>query len=169
MRIIHVAGTNGKGSVCAYLDGMLRSEQKRTGLFTSPHLVKINERIVIDGQMISDERFLEVFEETMQAVDKMKEAGLSHPTFFEFLFGMAVLAFAESGVEYAVLETGLGGRLDATNAVESPAASVITSIGFDHEQYLGDTLEKIASEKAALSASCSRILCADDGRKRFGN
>ena len=109
MRIIHVAGTNGKGSVCAYLDGMLRSEQKRTGLFTSPHLVKINERIVIDGQMISDERFLEVFEETMQAVDKMKEAGLSHPTFFEFLFGMAVLAFAESGVEYAVLETGLGG------------------------------------------------------------
>ena len=85
MRIIHVAGTNGKGSVCAYLDGMLRSEQKRTGLFTSPHLVKINERIVIDGQMISDERFLEVFEETMQAVDKMKEAGLSHPTFFEFL------------------------------------------------------------------------------------
>ena len=98
--------------------------------FTSPHLVKINERIVIDGQMISDERFLEVFEETMQAVDKMKEAGLSHPTFFEFLFGMAVLAFAESGVEYAVLETGLGGRLDATNAVESPAASVITSIGF---------------------------------------
>ena len=73
MRIIHVAGTNGKGSVCAYLDGMLRSEQKRTGLFTSPHLVKINERIVIDGQMISDERFLEVFEETMQAVDKMKE------------------------------------------------------------------------------------------------
>lgn len=103
-----MAGTNGKGSVCAYLDGMLRSEQKRTGLFTSPHLVKINERIVIDGQMISDERFLEVFEETMQAVDKMKEAGLSHPTFFEFLFGMAVLAFAESGVEYAVLETGLG-------------------------------------------------------------
>ena len=150
MRIIHVAGTNGKGSVCAYLDGMLRSEQKRTGLFTSPHLVKINERIVIDGQMISDERFLEVFEETMQAVDKMKEAGLSHPTFFEFLFGMAVLAFAESGVEYAVLETGLGGRLDATNAVESPAASVITSIGFDHEQYLGDTLEKIASENAGI-------------------
>ena len=83
---------------------------------------------------------------------------------------MAVLAFAESGVEYAVLETGLGGRLDATNAVESPAASVITSIGFDHEQYLGDTLEKIASEKAGIiKASCSRILCADDGRKRFGN
>lgn len=144
-----MAGTNGKGSVCAYLDGMLRSEQKRTGLFTSPHLVKINERIVIDGQMISDERFLEVFEETMQAVDKMKEAGLSHPTFFEFLFGMAVLAFAESGVEYAVLRQDWG-RLDATNAVESPAASVITSIGFDHEQYLGDTLEKIASEKAGI-------------------
>ncbi len=80
----------------------------------------------------------------------MKEAGLSHPTFFEFLFGMAVLAFAESGVEYAVLETGLGEGLDATNAVESPAACVITSIGFDHEQYLGDTLEKIASEKAGI-------------------
>ena len=150
MKIIHVAGTNGKGSVCAYLDGMLRSEQKRTGLFTSPHLVKINERIVIDGKMISDEQFLEVFEETMGAVREMETEGFSHPTFFEFLFGMAMLAFAKNGAEYAVLETGLGGRLDATNAVESPAASVITSIGLDHEQYLGDTLAKIAFEKAGI-------------------
>lgn len=82
MKIIHVAGTNGKGSVCAYLDGMLRSEQKRTGLFTSPHLVKINERIVIDGKMISDEQFLEVFEETMGAVREMETEGFSHPDLF---------------------------------------------------------------------------------------
>ena len=122
MRIIHVAGTNGKGSVCAYLDGMLRSEQKRTGLFTSPHLVKINERIVIDGQMISDERFLEVFEETMQAVDKMKEAGLSHPTFFEFLFGMAVLAFAESGIRRFGLR-----RASNSQIAFAPALEITTS------------------------------------------
>ena len=98
MRIIHVAGTNGKGSVCAYLDGMLRSEQKRTGLFTSPHLVKINERIVIDGQMISDERFLEVFEETMQAVDKMKEAFSSYFFRVPFRYGGACICRKRRGI-----------------------------------------------------------------------
>ena len=109
-----MAGTNGKGSVCAYLDGMLRSEEKRTGLFTSPHLVKINERIAIDGEPVDDGRlpdFLKMYSEQFRA---MEESGLSHPTFFEFLLGMALCAFRESGVEYAVLETGLGGRLDAT-------------------------------------------------------
>ena len=84
-KIIHVAGTNGKGSVCAYLDAMLRAEGKSTGLFTSPHLVKMNERIVLNGKQISDEDFCEVFEETMQAVRRMQDAGLEHPTFFEFL------------------------------------------------------------------------------------
>ena len=125
-----MAGTNGKGSVCAYLDGMLRSEQKRTGLFTSPHLVKINERIVIDGQMISDERFLEVFEETMQAVDKMKEAGLSHPTFFEFLFGMAVLAFAESGIRRFGLCNASNSQIALAPALEM-TMSVIANRSFN--------------------------------------
>ena len=133
-----------------YLDGMLRSEGKRTGLFTSPHLVKINERIVIDGVPVDDETFTRIFKTTLKAVRLMEEGGLSHPTFFEFLLGMALSAFREAGVEYAVLETGLGGRLDATSAVEPPLVCVITSIGYDHMQYLGDTLEEIAAEKAGI-------------------
>lgn len=148
--VIHVAGTNGKGSVCAYLDAMLRSEGKSTGLFTSPHLVKVNERIVINGTPITDTCFLETFQTVMEAVRRMEEKGRPSPTFFEMLFGMAVTAFARAGVEYAVLETGLGGRLDATNAVEHPVCSVITSIGMDHMEILGDTLEKIAGEKAGI-------------------
>lgn len=149
-KVIHVAGTNGKGSVCAYLDAMLRAEKKRVGLFTSPHLVKINERIVVDGEMLSDAQFLSVFEKVQAAVGRMQEENLPHPTFFEFLFGMAVTAFAEAKVEYAVLETGLGGRLDATNTVEQPVCSVITSIGYDHTELLGDTLEEIAAEKSGI-------------------
>lgn len=149
-KVIHVAGTNGKGSVCAYLDAMLRAQKKRVGLFTSPHLVKINERIVVDGEMLSDAQFLSVFEKVQAAVGRMQEENLPHPTFFEFLFGMAVTAFAEAKVEYAVLETGLGGRLDATNTVEQPVCSVITSIGYDHTEVLGDTLEEIAAEKAGI-------------------
>lgn len=148
-KIIHVAGTNGKGSVCAYLDAMLRAEGKSTGLFTSPHLVKMNERIVLNGKQISDEDFCEVFEETMQAVRRMQDAGLEHPTFFEFLFAMAMKAYDRAGMEYIVLETGLGGRLDATSSVE-PVACVITSIGLDHMEYLGDTVEQIAGEKAGI-------------------
>ena len=148
-KIIHVAGTNGKGSVCAYLDAMLRAEGKSTGLFTSPHLVKMNERIVLNGKQISDEGFCEVFEETMQAVRRMQDAGLEHPTFFEFLFAMAMKAYDRAGMEYIVLETGLGGRLDATSSVE-PVACVITSIGLDHMEYLGDTVEQIAGEKAGI-------------------
>lgn len=150
LKVIHVAGTNGKGSVCAYMDAMLRAQGKSVGLFTSPHLVKINERIVINGDMISDESFLEIFCTVMGAVKRMEENHLPHPTFFEFLFCMAVTAFAGADVEYAVLETGLGGRLDATNSVEHPVCSVITSIGFDHMELLGDTLGKIAGEKAGI-------------------
>lgn len=149
-RAIHVAGTNGKGSVCAYLDAMLRSEGKSTGLFISPHLVKMNERIVINGTPITDSCFLQVFQTVMEAVRRMEGEGMPSPTFFEMLFGMAVAAFARAGVEYAVLETGLGGRLDATNAVEHPVCSVITSIGMDHMETLGETLEEIAAEKAGI-------------------
>lgn len=150
LKVIHVAGTNGKGSVCAYLDAMLRAQGKRVGLFTSPHLVKINERITVNGKAVSDESFCGVFEETREAVRHMQEEGLAHPTFFEFLFGMALLAFAEAGMEYAVIETGLGGRLDATSAVENPLVCVITSIGLDHREYLGNSLREIAGEKAGI-------------------
>ena len=161
VKVIHVAGTNGKGSVCAYLDAMLRSEGKRTGLFTSPHLVKMNERIVIDGRSISDDAFAFIFEKTLSCVRRMEEAGLPHPTFFEFLFAMAAAAFAEAGVEYVVLETGMGGRLDATNTVERPLASVITSIGMDHMEYLGRTPEQIAGEKAGIIKPGVPVLFAE--------
>ena len=149
-KILHVAGTNGKGSVCVYLSTMLLAQKKTVGLFVSPHLIKMNERIVINGKQVSDETFLQLFEYVLDITEKMQEAGLPHPTFFEFLFGMAMTAFARTGVEYIVLETGLGGRLDATNSIEKPLATAITSIGLDHTEILGDTVEKIAFEKAGI-------------------
>jgi dihydrofolate synthase/folylpolyglutamate synthase len=162
-KVIHVAGTNGKGSVCIYLHGMLLAQKKTVGLFTSPHLVKINERIVINGQQISDQEFIRLFEDTLEKVRIMENAGLPHPTFFEFLFGMAMLAFARADVEYIVLETGLGGRLDATNSIDKPIASVITSIGMDHMAILGNTMEKIAFEKAGIIKSEVPVFFSDSG------
>lgn len=149
-KIIHVAGTNGKGSVCAYMQAVLLEMGRRTGFFTSPHLISINERIVMDREQIDDAEFLAVFEQVKETVDGMAADGVSHPSYFEFLFGMAMLAFAQADVEYIILETGLGGRLDATNAVEHPAVAVITSISLDHTAYLGDTVEQIAAEKAGI-------------------
>ena len=150
MQVIHVAGTNGKGSVCAYLDSMLRAGGYKVGLFTSPHLVKINERFKINGEMISDERFVKAFEEVQKIIKKAQEDGLDHPSYFETLFLMGMVVFKEADVDYVVLETGLGGRLDATTAVENPAACVITSISLDHMQYLGNTVSEIAGEKAGI-------------------
>ena len=150
LKVIHVAGTNGKGSVCTYLDAMLRAEGKTTGLFTSPHLIQMTERISINGSQISEDTFVHLFKRTLECVRKMEACGLPHPTFFEFLFGMALIGFQEAGVEYAVLETGLGGRLDATNSISRPLVCVITSIGLDHTEILGDTLEKIAAEKSGI-------------------
>ena len=149
-KIIHVAGTNGKGSVCAYMQAVLLEMGRRTGFFTSPHLISLNERIVVDREQIDDAEFLAVFEQVKETVDGMAADGVSHPSYFEFLFGMAMLAFAQADVEYIILETGLGGRLDATNAVEHPAVAVITSISLDHTAYLGDTVEQIAAEKAGI-------------------
>lgn len=149
-RIIHVAGTNGKGSVCMYFQELLRSEGRKTGSFFSPHLVKINERIRINGIPVSDERFMDGFEAVLGAVSAMEKEGLAHPTFFEFLFGMAMWIFKEEQAEDVILETGLGGRLDATNVFLKPALTVITSVSMDHMQYLGDTIEKIAGEKAGI-------------------
>ena len=149
-KVIHVAGTNGKGSVCAYIQALLLAEKKRTGFFSSPHLVKINERIRINGEEIDDETFLAVFQKVKTTVDEMEKDGLAHPTFFEFLFGMAMTAFAMADMEYIVLETGLGGRLDATNAIDDPVLTVITAVGMDHMEILGDTIEKIAAEKGGI-------------------
>lgn len=150
IKIIHVAGTNGKGSVCAYLNAILLAGGKKTGLFTSPHLVRINERFQINGEDVSDEQFLDAFLKVEKAAKEYEAEGEGHPSYFEALFLMGMLIFKEAGVEYLVMETGLGGRLDATNVVEKPLACIITSISRDHTEYLGDTLEAIAGEKAGI-------------------
>ena len=150
IKIIHVAGTNGKGSVCAYLNAILLAGGKKTGLFTSPHLVRINERFQINGEDVSDEQFLNAFLKVEKAAKEYEAEGEGHPSYFETLFLMGMLIFKEAGVEYLVMETGLGGRLDATNVVEKPLACIITSISRDHTEYLGDTLEAIAGEKAGI-------------------
>lgn len=149
-KILHVAGTNGKGSVCAYMQAILLSEEKTVGFFTSPHLEKMNERIRINGTQISDEEFVRIFQNVKTVVDQMMKEGEEHPSYFEFLYGMGLLAFEDAGVEYVILETGLGGRLDATNSFETPLLSVITSIGMDHTGILGNTISEIAGEKAGI-------------------
>lgn len=150
LKVIHVAGTNGKGSVCAYLASMMQAGGFRCGLFTSPHLVKMNERFSIDGEMMDDETFVRLFLEVKQVIDAFLEEGLEHPSYFEVVFVMGMLHFKEQQVDVAVVETGLGGKLDATNTVTKPLATVITSISLDHTEYLGDTVEKIAGEKAGI-------------------
>jgi dihydrofolate synthase/folylpolyglutamate synthase len=144
-RIIHVAGTNGKGSVCAMIDSIARAAGYRTGLFTSPHLITYRERIRVNGQMISPK---EVASGLTTLRDLIKDWE-PHPTFFEITTALALVHFENATCELLVLETGLGGRLDATNAV-TPIVSVITPIGYDHEKWLGHTLEAIAGEKAGI-------------------
>lgn len=163
-RVIHVAGTNGKGSVCAFLASILQHGGKRTGLFISPHLIKINERFQIDREPVSDDTFLAAYERVKSAIDAMVREGFSHPTYFEILFAIGMVIFAEAKVEYVVMETGLGGRLDATNTVAHPIATVITSISLDHTEYLGDTVEQIAWEKAGIIKEGVPVIY--DGRNR---
>lgn len=149
-RVIHVAGTNGKGSTCAFLTSILREAGYSCGLFTSPHLVEINERFQINEVNIDNDTFLQAFRKVKKLSDELVAEGNYHPTYFEMLFLMGMVIFADAGVDYVTLETGLGGRLDATTAVEHPAACVIASISFDHMQYLGNTIEEIAGEKAGI-------------------
>ncbi len=168
MKIIHVAGTNGKGSVCNDLYYILRSAGYRVGLFTSPHLVSIRERIQIDGEMISEEDFLSCFRKVEQTAEKLasvqepKDKASVYPTFFELLFHIAMLWFGEQKPDYVILETGLGGRLDATNVVREKIMTVITRIGLDHVEYLGDTVEKIAGEKAGILRPGVPVIYLDD-------
>jgi len=146
-RVVHVAGTNGKGSTCAMIDAGLRAAGIRTGLFTSPHLIEPTERIQIDGAAVTPDQFRRAFEVVHETVERLELD--CHPTYFETVTAMAFWLFREAVVETAVVEVGLGGRLDATNVVE-PALTVITPIDFDHEAYLGHTLEAIAGEKAGI-------------------
>ena len=160
-KVLHVAGTNGKGSVCAYMQAILLFEGKRVGFFTSPHLVKLNERIRINGKDIDDDTFCRIFAKVRQVAEELEKEGMEHPSYFEFLYGMGMLAFEENDAEYIVLETGLGGRLDATNSFEHPFLSVITSIGLDHTEILGNTLEEIAAEKAGILKPHVPVIFAD--------
>ena len=145
LKFLHVAGTNGKGSTCAMMDSILRAAGHRTALYTSPHLVDFRERLRFDGQMIPEDAVAEGLTLLREAA-----AGWDHaPTFFELTTVLAAWWFARQGADYVVWETGMGGRLDATNAV-TPLVSVITPIGLDHQKWLGDTLAQIAAEKAGI-------------------
>jgi dihydrofolate synthase/folylpolyglutamate synthase len=161
-RSVHIAGTNGKGSTAAFLEMILRKAGCRTGLYTSPHLERINERIRVNGEDISDEQFAAVFTRIRAAIEELLAEGTlrAHPTFFECVTAIAFVHFADAGVDVAVLETGLGGRLDATNIV-TPEVSVITRIDFDHENFLGHSLHEIAGEKAGIIKAGVPVVIAE--------
>jgi dihydrofolate synthase/folylpolyglutamate synthase len=142
---VHIAGTNGKGSTAAFLEKILREAGFRTGLNTSPHLERINERFRISGEELADEKFAENFTRVQAVIEELLAEGKlrAHPTYFECVTALAFEAFARERVDFAVIEVGLGGRLDATNVV-TPLVSIITRIDFDHENYLGHSLREIA-------------------------
>jgi len=154
-RVIHVAGTNGKGSVCAMIDSICRAQGYRTALFISPHLVTFRERIRVNGEMI----FEDAVANGLTLIRDLIADWDPHPTFFEVTTALALKYFAEAKLDIVILETGLGGRLDATNAVQSDV-SAIAPIDFDHEKWLGDSLEKIATEKAGIIKSNIPVVCS---------
>jgi len=153
LKFIHVAGTNGKGSTCAFLSSFLQETGSRVGLFTSPHLVDFRERIRVNGKAIKEAEVLEFCQQV-----QTYEADLS---FFEITLAMALVHFNNEQCDYVILETGMGGRLDATNVV-TPLLAVITNIGFDHQAFLGNTLAEIASEKAGIIKASVPVLCGEE-------
>ena len=168
-RIVHVAGTNGKGSTCAMIESGLRAAGYRTGLFTSPHLVEPTERIQIAGRPVGAGQFAAAFDQVHACAEKLLrlERIDLHPTYFESVTAMAMVVFRECGVEIAVLEVGLGGRLDATNVV-TPELCVVTPVDFDHEAYLGKSLESIAWEKAGILKPGARAVFAQQRAEAEG-
>ena len=142
LKFVHVAGTNGKGSVCAYLERVLREAGYRTGLFTSPYLFEFEERIRVDGENISRDDLTNVTLRVKEAAEAMAD----HPTEFELMTAVALAHFAQQACDIVVLEVGLGGRLDSTNVIDEPEVSVIARIGLDHTALLGTTLASIAGE-----------------------
>ena len=146
LRVIHVCGSNGKGSVCAMLESILRSAGYRTGMFTSPHLQDFCERIRVDGDMISGEKLAALTEKLLPAAEAMPDK----PGLFCFLTALALDYFAEEKCDYVILETGIGGRHDSTNVIGSPELVIVTNIGLEHTEILGDTISKIARDKAGI-------------------
>ncbi|HWC77151.1 MAG TPA: bifunctional folylpolyglutamate synthase/dihydrofolate synthase, partial [Blastocatellia bacterium] len=163
-RSVVVAGTNGKGSVAAMIEAIVRSSKTRAGLFTSPHLVRIEERIKVAGREISEGSFASLATQVRQAGEELVSEGAlpAIPTFFEQITAIAFCYFRDSGVELAILEVGLGGRLDATNSVDA-IVSVVNAIELDHQSVLGDTISEIAVEKAAVIKAGGRAVI---GRQR---
>ena len=161
-KMIHVAGTNGKGSVSLYIHDILKENGYVTGLFTSPHLVDVRERIRINGEMIGKEEFTTFFKRVKDADERLGGGKLAY---FDYLLGIAVLAFDRYNVDFAVMETGLGGRLDSTNALKTPEVSVITTISLEHTAILGNTVAQIASEKAGI-IKADKTLVYLDGRNK---
>lgn len=165
-RCIHVAGTNGKGSVCAMTESVLRAAGLRTGLYTSPHLFSFRERIRCLGEPIGMEEADALAAELIPAATQIAAGPAGPPTWFEFMTAMAFLRFARAGVDCAVVETGLGGRLDATRPVEAPVAAIV-SVGLEHAEILGGTVAAIAAEKAGIIAEGASVVCGEMGEEAF--
>lgn len=165
-KIVHIAGTNGKGSVCSFINSVCLESGYHVGMFTSPHLITMRERFVIDGEMVSEEAFLEAFFWLENAIEAYhKEVKEYQPTFFERLFFMSLYLFQKVGVDISIMETGLGGRLDTTNVIEKPSVCIITEIGLDHMAYLGDSIEQIAGEKAGIIKTGIPVVYMDKRRE----
>lgn len=158
LKFVHVAGTNGKGSICSFIAKVLEESGYKTGLFTSPFLEVFNERIRINGENISDEKIAEITGIIKEKIDIMVSEGYSYPTEFEIVTAMAFVYYAMENVDYVVLEVGLGGRYDSTNIIKNPSVCVIGSISLDHTKVLGDTVEKIAYEKGGIIKPNSKVV-----------
>jgi dihydrofolate synthase/folylpolyglutamate synthase len=164
IRFVHVAGTNGKGSFCSMLNSVLSQAGYRVGLYTSPHMIRFNERMQVNGQCIADDVLADITTEVRPYVDTMED----RPTEFEVVTAIAFVYFARMNCDLVILETGLGGRLDATNIIEAPLASVITGIDLDHTAILGDTYEKIAYEKAGIMKENCPVVLGDCNEQAKG-
>ncbi|MFO8060409.1 MAG: folylpolyglutamate synthase/dihydrofolate synthase family protein [Bacillota bacterium] len=163
LNIIHVAGTNGKGSTCCYIAEVLQAAGYRTGLYSSPHLQSVRERIRVNGDMIDRVTFAAMITDLREIVDEQVRLGEEHATYFEILTAAMYAHFARVGVDFVVQETGLGGRFDATNVVPAPLVAVITNIDLDHTEVLGETVAQIAREKAGILKEGSRAVASDSG------
>jgi len=150
LKFVHIAGTNGKGSTAAYISSILMKAGYRTGCFTSPYIQRFTERITVNGEEISTDDITRYTEMIMRRIEIMQAKGIEHPTAFELYTAMCFLHFVDQGCDIVVLETGLGGSIDSTNVIKSKEAAVITNIGYDHMEQLGNTLEEIASKKAGI-------------------
>ena len=157
LKFVHVAGSNGKGSTCSMLAEILSKAGYRTGLYISPYIEVFNERIQIDGEYISGERLAEITERVKTIADEMED----HPSQFELVTAIAIQYYLEENCDIVVLEVGMGGALDSTNAIDAPEVAVITNIGLEHTEYLGNSLEEIAATKGGIIKSGTHCVCYD--------